>query len=148
MPWLLKTEPNTYSIDDLKRDKKTAWDSIRNYQARNFLTSMEVGELCLIYHSNAEPPGVIGIGKISKRAFADPLQFDKNSDYYDPKATKEKPRWFCPEISFVEKLTRLISLSELREIKELKEMALLRKGSRLSVQEVSEKEFKTILSLA
>lgn len=147
MYWLLKTEPETYSIDDLKRDKKTGWDSIRNYQARNFLVGMEVGDLCLIYHSNAQPPGVIGLGKVSKKAFADPLQFDKKSDYFDEKATKEKPRWFCPEISFVEKFSRLIPLPELRTIAELKDMVLLQKGSRLSVQKVSDKEFKKILSL-
>lgn len=147
MPWLLKTEPETFSIDDLKRDKKTAWDSVRNYQARNFLSSMAVGDLCLIYHSNAEPPGVVGVAKVSKKAFPDPLQFDKKSDYYDEKATLEKPRWFCPEISFIKKLPRIIPLSELREAKELKNLALLQKGSRLSVLPVSEKEYETILAL-
>lgn len=148
MYWLLKTEPETYSIDDLKRDKRTAWDSIRNYQARNFLCSMEVGDLCIIYHSNAEPPGIAGLGKVSKKAFADPLQFDKKNDYYDEKATREKPRWFCPEISFVKKFPNFIPLPELRKVKELKEMALLKKGSRLSVQQVKEKEFVKILALA
>lgn len=142
-----KTEPNTYSIDNLKQDKKTAWDSIRNYQARNFLISMEVGDTCLIYHSNAEPPGIVGIGKVTKKAFPDPLQFEKKSDYYDEKASKEKPRWFCPEISFVKKFSRLIPLAELRESKELKNMVLLKKGSRLSVQPVSDKELEKILEL-
>lgn len=147
MYWLVKTEPETFSIDDLKRDKKTAWDSVRNYQARNFLCEMEIGDLCLIYHSNAEPPGIIGLGKVSKKAFPDPFQFDKKSDYYDEKATIEKPRWFCPEISFIKKFNRLIPLSELKEIKELQNMSLLQKGSRLSVQKVSDKEYEKIISI-
>ena len=97
----MKSEPTTYSIDHLKKDKKTIWDGVRNYQARNFMMQdMKVGDTVLFYHSNAEPPGVSGVAKISKAAIPDPTQFDKKSKYFDPKATKEKPRWFCVEIAF------------------------------------------------
>jgi predicted RNA-binding protein with PUA-like domain len=91
--WLVKTEPDVYSIDDLKRDRKTEWTGVRNYQARNFLREMHVGDMVLVYHSNAEPSGVVGVGKVVRLAEADPTQFDKKSEYYEPKATKEAPRW-------------------------------------------------------
>ena len=146
--WLVKSEPNVYSIDDLKKDKKTLWDAVRNYQARNFLKSMCVGDRCFIYHSNAKPPGIAGVAKVSKINIADPLQFDKKSHYYDEKATKENPRWFSPEVKFVKKFKELISLEQLREEKKLKDMVILRKGNRLSVTEVSDKEFEHILKIA
>ena len=101
--WLLKSEPTAYSIDDLKRDKKTSWGGVRNYQARNFMKEMKVGDMCLFYHSSTEPIGVFGVAKVTKTAYADPSQFNKRDSHYDPKASKEKPIWFCPDISFVKK---------------------------------------------
>ena len=146
--WLVKTEPHVYSIDDLRRDKKTEWTGVRNYQARNFLQQMRVGDSVIVYHSNAEPPGVVGIATVKTAAVPDPTQFDKKSEYFDPKATKEAPRWFCPDLKFVRKLSRLIALDELRSCTTLAGLALLQKGSRLSVLPVSEKHFDTIVELA
>ena len=106
--WLMKSEPNTYSIDDLKKDAKTIWDGVRNYQARNFMMrDMQVGDTVLFYHSSADPSGVSGIAKVSRKALPDPTQFDKKSKYYDPKSTKEKPRWYCVEVSYQEKFKNL-----------------------------------------
>ena len=146
--WLLKSEPNTYSIDDFQKDKVTYWDGVRNYQARNFLQAMEVGDEFLFYHSNAKPPAVVGLGKVKKKAYPDPSQFEHRSKYFDEKASKEKPRWFCPDVKFVGKFKRELPLEELREDKSLKQMVLLKKGSRLSVQPVTEKEFKRIIQLS
>ena len=145
--WLVKTEPDVYSIEDLKRDKRTLWTEVRNYQARNYLRDMAMGDLLLVYHSNANPSGVVGIATVSKVAVADPTQFDPSSEVYDPKASPDAPRWFCPEVQYVESARTLIPLAELRERKELKNMELLRKGSRLSVQPVSEPEFSAIKKL-
>lgn len=146
--WLVKTEPDVYSIDDLKRDRRTEWTGVRNYQARNFLQAMSVGDLALIYHSNAEPSGVVGIGKIVRIAQPDPTQFERKSEYYEPKATLEAPRWYCPEIAFVEKFAAGIALSDLRENKALQGLLLLQKGSRLSVIPVTEKHFREVVEMA
>lgn len=143
--WLMKSEPEVFSIDDLKKNKETFWDGVRNYQARNYMMKdMTVGDLVLFYHSNAEPSGVAGIAKVSKKASADPTQFDKKSDYYDAKSTKENPRWQAVHIGFVEKFKRFISLEEIRSEKALKDMVLLQKGSRLSVQPVTETQFEIL----
>lgn len=146
--WLCKSEPDVYSIDDLKKDKVTPWDNIRNYQARNFLKEMEVGDLVLFYHSNAKPPGIAGIAKVAKTAYPDESQFDKKSPYFDPKATKDEPRWFNPDMRFVKAFKNLLSLDELRAEKELEDMLVLKRGSRLSVQPVSDAEFEHILKIA
>ena len=143
--WLVKTEPDVYSIDDLARDKVTDWTCVRNYQARNFLKAMALGDEVLIYHSNAEPSGVVGIARV---ASPDPTQFEKKSEYYDPKATKDVPRWFCPDLKFVRKLARLIALDELRNCTSLEGLTLLQRGSRLSVLPVLEKHFDIIVELA
>ncbi|KHD89291.1 MAG: EVE domain-containing protein [Bdellovibrio sp. ArHS] len=143
--WLMKSEPDVYSIDTLQKDKTTWWEGVRNYQARNFMSKeMSVGDLVLFYHSNAEPSGVAGIAKVSKAAAADKTQFDKKSDYFDAKATKEKPIWFCVEVEFVAKLKNFISLTDLRENEKLAEMVVLQKGSRLSVQPVDKKHFEIV----
>ena len=143
--WLMKSEPDVYSIDQLKKDKTTWWEGVRNYQARNFMMKdMEVGNLVLFYHSNAEPPGVAGIAKITHKAEPDKQQFDKKSEYYDAKATKEKPIWFCTEVGFVEKFKELVSLQDLRDNDKLQEMLVLAKGSRLSVQPVDKKHFEIV----
>lgn len=146
--WLVKTEPDVYSIEDLRRDSYTAWTGVRNYQARNFLTSMRVGDRVLIYHSNAKPPGVVGIGVVKSEAKADETQFDKRGEYYDPKASREKPRWFCPDIQFSAAFSRMVTLDELREEPALEELLLLQRGSRLSVIPVIEKHYKKILKIA
>lgn len=143
--WLMKSEPDVYSIDQLKKDKTTWWEGVRNYQARNFMMKdMQVGDEVLFYHSNAEPPGVAGLARVSKVAAPDKLQFDKKSEYHDPKATLEKPIWFCVEVEFAQKFTELVSLSDLRENSKLADMLVLQKGSRLSVQPVEKKHFDLV----
>lgn len=146
--WLIKSEPSAYSIDDLKRDKSTLWEGVRNYQARNFMANeMKVGDEALFYHSSAEPAGAVGVAEISGPAEPDPTQFDAGDSHYDPKATPANPIWRCVRVKFKQKFARLVSLAELREQKELQEMVLLRKGSRLSIQPVTEKEFKLVTKL-
>ncbi len=143
--WLMKSEPETYSIAQLKKDGATLWTGVRNYQARNFMTNeMQVGDLVLFYHSNAEPPGVAGLAQVSKAAQPDPSQFDKKSDVFDPKATKEKPTWFCVEVKFVSQFKHFVSLESLKSEKSLTDMQVLKKGQRLSIQPVTEKEFETV----
>ena len=138
----MKSEPDVFSIDDLKKDKTTWWEGVRNYQARNFMMKdMAVGDLVLFYHSNATPPGIAGIAKVSKVAEADPTQFDKKSEYFDPKASLEKPNWFCVQVAFVEKFKNLISLDQIKTQPQLKDMLVIKKGQRLSIQPVTEKEF-------
>lgn len=141
--WLMKSEPSSYSIDDLKRDKKTPWDGVRNYQARNFLQEMQVGDKVLFYHSNTKTPAVVGIAKVVKKAQPDETQFDKKDDHYDPKATREKPIWYCPEVAFVKKLKEPVTLEEVKHDPKLNDMVLT-KRSRLSVQPVSKKHFEYI----
>ena len=145
--WLIKSEPTSYSIDDLKRDKSTLWEGVRNYQARNLMNEMNVGDEALFYHSSAEPPGAVGIAVVSGAAEPDPTQFDDNDSHFDPKATPASPIWYCVRVKFKQKFARQVTLPELRERKELQNMVLLRKGSRLSVQPVTEKEFNLVSKL-
>lgn len=146
--WLMKTEPDVFSIDDLKKNKTTLWEGVRNYQARNHLTSMKRGDLILLYHSSAEVIGVAGLGEISKEAVPDPAQFDKKSEYFEPAATKEKPRWFCPEVRFVEKFKEIVTLDQIKNDPALSNMLVIKRGQRLSVQPVDQKDFEHILTLA
>lgn len=146
--WLMKSEPDVYSIDDLERDGTEPWEGVRNYQARNFMREMAVGDLALFYHSNAKPPGVAGICRISREAYPDPTQFDDKSEYYDPKSKKEDPRWSLVEVSFVEKFDEEVALQTLKEDPALEGMRVTHKGSRLSVQPVDKKHFKRVLRLA
>lgn len=147
--WLMKSEPDVFSIDDLKQKKTTLWDGVRNYQARNFMMKdMRVGDVVLFYHSNAEPPGIAGLAKISHLAQPDPSQFDKKSEYYDAKATPQAPRWFGVTVEFVKKFKTLISLDEIRSHKELQSMLVIKKGQRLSIQPVTKAEFDVIQKLA
>ena len=144
----MKSEPDVFSLDNLKKDKTTWWEGVRNYQARNYMMKdMQVGDLVLFYHSNATPPGVAGIAKISHAAEPDKAQFDKKSEYFDPKATKEKPIWFCTQVQYVEELKNFVSLADLREAKGLEDMLVLAKGSRLSVQPVEKKHFDIVKKL-
>jgi len=146
--WLMKSEPDVFSIDHLKSKKKSGWDGVRNYQARNYMRDdMKIGDMVLFYHSSCEVPGVAGLARVCKESHPDPSQFDSKSEYYDPKATKETPRWFMVEVEFVEKYDRVITLTEIKEKKELSQMPLVQKGSRLSINPVTEKEYKTILSM-
>lgn len=149
MPWLVKTEPETYSIDDLARERRTRWEGVRNYQARNTMRDlMKVGDPVLVYHSNAEPPGVVGLAKVSAPAAADATALDPKSPYHDPKATAKEPIWLCVELEFVERFPRLVPLEELRGVKALAAMPLLARGQRLSVQPVSDAEFAIVRELA
>ncbi|MBY0328533.1 EVE domain-containing protein [Patescibacteria group bacterium] len=143
--WLLKSEGDCYSIDDLKKDKKTAWTGVRNYQARNFMRdSMKVGDGVLFYHSNATPTGVYGIAKIVSTPHADETQFDIKDDHYDLKSKKENPTWVCVDIGFVKKFDEPVSLTEIKIDPALDGMMVRATGSRLSVQPVSEKHFTYI----
>ncbi|MDZ7726170.1 MAG: EVE domain-containing protein [Candidatus Campbellbacteria bacterium] len=144
--WLMKSEPNTYSIDDLKQDKVTAWDGVRNYQARNFMRDdMKKGDLVLFYHSNAKPPGVVGVGEVSSKSYPDPTQFDENSQYFDAKATRDKPRWFLVDIKYKKKFKEVISLEYIKSLKKFSDMELTKKGSRLSVQPVKKHHFDALV---
>lgn len=147
--WLMKSEPSTFSIDDLQRspNKTTSWDGVRNYQARNFMRSMAVGDQVLFYHSSADPPAVVGIAEVVKTAYPDPTQFDKRDKHYDPESKPSETRWDMVDIRYVRKFSRALTLDELRKDSKLKGM-VLRKGSRLSVQPVTQLEWKHITSLA
>ena len=145
--WLMKSEPETYSIDQLAKDKTTWWEGVRNYQARNFMTQkMKLGDAVLFYHSNAKPSGAIGIAEVSQLAAPDKLQFDPKSEYFDPKASKEKPIWHCVQVKFKSKFKKVISLDEMRKTPALKNMLVLQKGSRLSIQPLTEAEFEFLKS--
>ncbi len=146
--WLMKSEPDVFSIDQLKKEKTSLWDGVRNYQARNFMMKdMKVGDKVLFYHSNAKPPGVAGVATISQEAIPDPTQFKKTSEYFDPKASKEKPRWFCVEVAFKEKFQEFVPLDHLKGRKGLEEMLVTKKGQRLSIQPVTKKEFDTVCKM-
>lgn len=146
--WLMKSEPDVFSIDDLKKNKTTLWEGVRNYQARNFMMNdMQVGDAVLFYHSSSDPSGVAGVAVISKAAIPDPTQFDKKSEYFEPKATKDKPIWFCTEVKFVTKFANFIPLEQIKKDKKLAGMMVIQKGSRLSIQPVEQKDFEYIHSL-
>lgn len=143
--WLMKSEPDVFSIEHLKKNKTTLWEGVRNYQARNFMMNdMNVGDEVLFYHSNAEPSGIAGLASISKTAIPDPTQFDKKSEYFDPKATKEKPIWFCVEVKYQKNIKSFLSLSELKKTDALANMLVIKKGQRLSIQPVEYKDFNYI----
>lgn len=145
--WLIKSEPTTYGIDHLKADRKTAWTGVRNFQARNFMRDdMRIGDQILFYHSNCKEPGIYGIAKVASAPYPDPTQFDSKSDYYDPKATNEKPIWYVVDVAFVKKLKESVLLETIRADKRLKDMVILRPGNRLSVTPISSQDFDTLCS--
>ncbi len=149
--WLVKTEPESFSIDDLAASpqRTTFWSGVRNYQARNYLRdSMKLGEQVLFYHSNAQPPAIVGVAKVVREGYGDYTALDENDHHYDPKSTPENPIWMMVDLQFVEKFATPLSLESLRLVTSLQGMELLRKGSRLSVQPVKKTEFETILKLA
>lgn len=146
--WLMKSEPDVYGLDDLKRERTDHWDGIRNYQARNFMRDeMRKGDLAFFYHSSCEEPGIVGIMKIHKTAYPDFTAFDPDEKYYDPKSDPENPRWLMVDVRYVRKLKRNISLKELKLHEALGNMRLLQRGNRLSITPISEKEWNYILTL-
>ena len=144
----MKSEPDAYSIDDLRNDGRDMWDGIRNYQARNMMRDdMKIGDEIFFYHSNCKEPGIVGIAKVASGPYPDPTQFEKKSRYFDAKSDKADPRWVLVDVEFVRKLTRNISLTEIKAQKTLEDMILTRKGNRLSIMPVSKKHWNKILSL-
>ena len=144
----MKSEPDAYSIDDLARDGREPWDGIRNYQARNMMRDdMKVGDEVFFYHSNCKEPGIVRIMKIASDPYPDPTQFDRKSNYFDAKSSKDNPRWLLRDVEFVRKLKRTITLAEIRETKGLDGLILTRKGNRLSIMPIEKKHWKKLLSL-
>ena len=149
--WLVKSEPDVFSIDDLINANRqtTCWDGVRNYQARNTLRdSMKVGDFVLFYHSNAKPPGVAGVVKVVREGYPDPTAFDPEDPHFDPKSKRDQPTWMMVDLQFVEKFEQELGLPELKSMPELKDMQLLQRGSRLSVQSVRPAEFQTVVKAA
>ena len=145
--WLMKSEPDVFSFDDLKSRPKQSepWDGVRNYQARNFMRDdMKVGDLILFYHSNTNPPGVAGVAQVASKPYADPTAFDKKSKYHDPKSDPDNPRWILIDVSYKADLKRLVSLEEMKGMTELAEMRVLQRGNRLSITPVTKEEFQAI----
>ncbi len=148
--WLMKSEPSAFSIEDLERapGQTTCWDGVRNYQARNYMRQMKVGDRILFYHSSADPPSVVGIAEVVREAYPDRTAFDKKDKHFDPQSNPAKPTWDVVDIKLVRRFPRPLSLDSLRKQRGLKKMELLRKGSRLSVQPVRPQEWTIILALA
>lgn len=148
--WLMKSEPSSFSIGDLQRSPRqtTCWDGVRNYQARNYLRAMKVGDGVLFYHSSTDPPSVAGIAKVVRTAYPDPTAWDMKDKHYDPKSSRSNPIWDMVDIRLVQRFARPIPLADLRKHPGLKHMELLRKGSRLSVQPVRPDEWKLLLKLS
>lgn len=145
--WLMKSEPDVYSIDDLARDGGTFWDGVRNHEARNLMRAMKPGDLAFFYHSNAEPSGVVGVMRVAKPARPDETAFDPKDDHYDPRSSRADPTWWAVDVEFVEKLPRTVSLHEIKADPKLADMALLKRG-RLSVTPVRAAEWNRILRMA
>jgi len=146
--WLMKSEPDVYSIDDLQRDGREMWDSIRNYQARNMMRDdMRIGDGVFFYHSSCKEPGVVGIARVASRPYPDPVQFDETSRYFYAKTDRDNPRWILVDVEFVRKLKRNITLTNIKAEKSLEDMILVRRGNRLSIMPVEKKHWDKILSL-
>ena len=147
--WLMKSEPNVFSIDDLAQcaNQTEPWEGVRNYQARNFMREMECGDLAFFYHSNCKEIGIVGVVKIVKSAYIDDSALDENSVYFDEKSTIEKPRWCCVDVQLVEKFERTITLHELKTKTELADFQLVQRGNRLSILPVTETQWQFVLSI-
>ncbi len=145
--WLVKSEPDCYSIQDLRREKVGSWTDVRNYQARNNLRAMKKGDLLLFHHSSCAVPAIVGVAKVVKEAYPDPTQFDSKNEGFDPKSTKDNPRWSTVDVSLVEIFEEPFTLREVKADVALSGMELVKQGSRLSVQSVSEKHFKAVMKL-
>jgi predicted RNA-binding protein with PUA-like domain len=147
--WLMKSEPDTYSIDDLKRDWSGHWEGVRNYQARNMIRDdMRKGDQAFFYHSSCKQPGIAGVMTLSSDAYPDFTACDRNSKYYDPKSSADNPRWFMVDVTFQRKFSGVISLAELKQHQQLADLLILRRGNRLSITPVAKKEWGFILELA
>lgn len=145
--WLVKSEPDVFSIDDLARDGRTGWEGVRNYTARIHLRAMQTGDKVLYYHSNADPTGVAGVAEVVRTAYPDPLQFVKGGEYEDPGSDPADPRWTAVDLAFVEKFPAVVALATLKADKALAAMEVVRKGSRLSVHAVEKKDFDRVVKL-
>ncbi len=147
--WLMKSEPDVYSIDDLKKNKTSPWEGVRNYQARNFMRDeMKKGDMVLFYHSNTKEIGVAGLATVSKESHPDYFAWDKKSKYFDPKSPEDNPRWFMVEVKYKKKFKKVVTLAEIKEEKTLKDMRLIQKGNRLSILPVTKKEFDKIVKMS
>lgn len=146
--WLFKSEPDVYSIDDLKRDRKTTWEGVRNYQARNLLRDdMKKGDGVLFYHSNADPLAVVGVGKIVKEGYPDHFAWESGHRYFDPKSDPENPAWYMVDVGYVAICEEVVTRTAMQERKALAEMMVLRRGARLSVQPVTAKEWREVIKM-
>lgn len=146
--WLMKSEPETYSIDDLEKDHQAEWDGVRNYQARNFMRdSMQIGDQVLFYHSNTKVPGVVGLAEVCTKPYPDPTQFDRKSKYFDAKSTQDNPRWMLVDVCFKEKFKTIVSLQMIKNDDFFSTMLLVQRGQRLSIQPVIEEHFERIVEL-
>lgn len=146
--WLIKSEPDVFSIDHLAKVKREPWTGVRNYQARNYMwRDMLPGDLALFYHSNAKPPGIAGVAKVAGAPYPDPTQFDRKSEYFDPKATKETPRWWLVDFEFVKKFDELLPLDALKADPVLSEMMVCQRGTRLSITPVDALHYKRACKL-
>ena len=146
--WLMKSEPDVFSIDDLKRVRVEPWDGIRNYQARNFMRDdMKKGDQVFFYHSNCDEPGIVGIMKVAGKPYPDPTQFDPESNYHDPKSDPDNPRWLLVDVRYVKKLKRTVTLKEMKEEPALEGMRLLMRGNRLSIMPVEKNHWDHILDM-
>ena len=145
--WLMKSEPDAYSIDSLKNDGVTLWDGIRNYQARNFMRKMSIGDKVFFYHSNCKPPGIVGLMKVIDLGIIDPTQFEKESKYYDPKSKITNPRWDCVKVEYVFKSNKILSLNELKKLFSEEELLVVKKGNRLSIVPVKIDVAKILLKI-
>jgi len=143
--WLMKSEPDAYSIDTLKNDGVTLWDGIRNYQARNFMRKMNKGDNVFFYHSNCKPPGIVGLMEVIDLNITDPTQFDKKSKYFDPKSKPENPRWDCAKVKYISKSNKILTLSELKFLFSEDELLVVKKGNRLSTLPVRNDVAKILL---
>jgi predicted RNA-binding protein with PUA-like domain len=145
--WLMKSEPEVFGIAHLAAEGTTLWDGIRNYQARNFMRAMKVGDRAFFYHSNATPPGIVGLMEVVETGLIDPSQFDPGSKYFDPKASRESPRWDCVRLRYLRTFGRLLSLEELREQFDAESLPVVRRGNRLSILPVEEASALRIYAL-
>ena len=143
--WLMKSEPDAYSIDLLEKDGVTLWDGIRNYQARNFMRKMAKGDKVFFYHSNCKPPGIVGLMEVIDLNIIDPTQFEKNSKYFDPKSKPDSPRWDCAMVKFISKSEKILSLHELKNMFKEDELLVVKKGNRLSIIPIKDEVAKIIL---
>lgn len=143
--WLMKSEPDVFSLDDLKKVKSEPWDGVRNYQARNFMRDdMSIGDLVLFYHSNAKPPGVVGVAEVCSEGYPDPTAFDKKSKYFDEKSDPDNPRWILVDVKYKKHFKSMVTLDDLKQEKKLADMKVIQRGSRLSITPVTKTEFDHI----